>query len=328
MSNFSYELSYFREKKPSSIDIKFKTNGQEAHGLQLIAEVEAEPKIEIIDQKPDRAGIQIGVNDQPQLNFLTNKVEPIANGYKIVLGAITSNPKEPFKTEVNDVDGIVAAKLIFTQEKSGYVTLKTDQQATKIATVESEGVRAESNLNPEKKTEEAMGAEKVVSKEVVELATQDTGDSLSLLYGQTYVAPKIEVDGASGVDHSTGRSNENEAALSKTQAKEAQATTKLKNSWLQQRFSIQLLLGGVVVISLFSVAITLWLVRLRKKRRQKEQRQRERGQRENRDREQRQRTETEQRQREQQQQLKQRQQLQQQQPSGPHAHTQHKPSAP
>ncbi|MBU1071073.1 hypothetical protein KKG65_01515 [Patescibacteria group bacterium] len=165
--NPTYSLSYFRTNAESALDIILNTQNQTTNGFQIVFQITADPSLSIIDQNPNLDGVQLDIINHPNLNFLTNRVKPILNGYQIELAAITSNPSKPVAFQENTT----IAKLIFTQPATGTITINQDNQFTEISTQNSSQTTPSTDTKP------------------TTISTQPTGQPIQKLGGQMYTPP-------------------------------------------------------------------------------------------------------------------------------------------
>jgi len=183
-SPISYQVSYFKAGEPSSVDIVLNTQNQEIHGFQIVADIEASPAISLIDQDNQTEGFQLSVANNPYLNFLTNNVSVTEKGYKIVLAAITKNPKQPFSSHQN----LPIGRLFFTQTSDGAIIINTNADQTKIPlALGGEDLMAitDSALLEEHSTTEAD------VPQTISLETKEFGTKLETLGGEIYLPPTL-----------------------------------------------------------------------------------------------------------------------------------------
>lgn len=251
-SNFGYRLSYFRPGEPSSIDIWVNTGGQTTHGLQIVADIESDPLIEILDQQANLPELQLSVENTPSLSFITNKVTKTDQGYRLAVAAITSNPQIQFQTSGE----LVVAKLIFQQSSSGQISVKLDENLTKmpikgggeikiVSNPNSTPTFSQENLAGSNVTQAVTGSvstQQENSNSVFQIETKPIGGHLQLLTGENMLPP-------------ADPSNQQEYFQNIDQSFEA------SKSWQNQN---NLMIGfGTIFVFL---AIFVWMRRFKKKR--------------------------------------------------------------
>lgn len=206
----TFQLSYFRPNEPSSVDILVNTQGNAAHGFQIVADITASPAISVVDENQDVDGLQLGIIAHPDLNFITNKVEKTDTGYRLVLAAITKNPKQPFTSDEN----LLVGQLVFSQDQSGTLTIEPVAGMSKIPLVSDKLLTADQGLSvsptsvsvrggavaptsaitplPTPKAATSVELLDLSSQSAVNIQTQNVGEKINTLTGDVYVAPTLE----------------------------------------------------------------------------------------------------------------------------------------
>lgn len=125
---FSYQVSSYNGSV-GTLDLFLEPVSSSINGLQLILSLNSDQPLQIIDQNPQKEGIQLDISSRPDFTFLTNSVTLEPPSYKIVLAAITSNPQNPVAITKSTLIG----RLHFSGQNLAQFTITSDNQKTKLA---------------------------------------------------------------------------------------------------------------------------------------------------------------------------------------------------
>lgn len=236
-ATLSAKLDFYRTNEPSSFELALTGVDTPIFGFQLIADITSDTAFELLDQDSNTSDIQLSIPNAPKLNFIANTVTPTDSGYRLVLSAITKNPTQKFEVP----DTFVIGKAIFSQENPGTITIKVDENRSKIAYSSSE-------------SESLALSQKLVTG-------QSVGEKLQPLSGKTFTAPPAKESSQSNQPPSLPQS-ETENSLTKTeettQHKESiLASTKLSHLDIQWR---DFLLGSIFTTAVFLTFGVIYLV--------------------------------------------------------------------
>lgn len=191
-ADIQYNLSYFRPGEKSSVDITLDTEGSAVHGFQLVLSVVGNPSLTIVDGSPKIDGLQLDSFNSPELNVITNKITQTADGYQVVLAAITKNPQKPFVSDGRQV----VAKLLFKQATPGTLEISEEGSLTKISTASKQGSSSEvggSQTSGVVATQTAPPTPTANRENrTVLLDTQPAGTTLDSLGGTLFIPPAEE----------------------------------------------------------------------------------------------------------------------------------------